>query len=62
VTPPGVLHPALEPSAQEGHELVAVDPEEGHEDELSVGAPLLHVKAERVWAVQLREEKAAARP
>jgi len=40
-TPHGVLHPALEPSAQEGHRPVGVGPEEGHEDDQRHGAPLL---------------------
>ncbi|PKU42858.1 rna-directed dna polymerase from mobile element jockey-like [Limosa lapponica baueri] len=40
-TPPGVLCPALDPSAQEGHEPYGTGPEEGHEADQRAGAPLL---------------------
>jgi len=40
-TPPGVLHPALEPSAQQRHRPVGVGPQEGHKNDLRDGAPLL---------------------
>jgi len=36
-TPPGLLHPSLQPLAQEGR----AAPEEGHEDDPRAGAPLL---------------------
>ncbi|CAM9288771.1 unnamed protein product, partial [Bubo scandiacus] len=40
-TPPGVLCPALESSAQEGHGFVGVGPEEGHKIGQRDGTPLL---------------------
>jgi len=36
-TPPGVLCPALEPSAQEGHGPVGLGPEEGHKNDPRAG-------------------------
>ena len=40
-TPPGVLHPALEPSAHKTHGPVGAGPEKGDKDDLRAGAPLL---------------------
>ena len=39
-TSPGVVHPALEPSAQ-GHRTVGVGPEKGHKNDLRAETPLL---------------------
>ena len=43
-TSPGLLCPALEPSAQEGHGPVGAGPEEGHKNDRRAGAPLLQRK------------------
>ncbi|PKU42345.1 rna-directed dna polymerase from mobile element jockey- hypothetical protein [Limosa lapponica baueri] len=40
-TPPGVLRPALESSALEGHRPARAGPVEGHENDQRAGAPLL---------------------
>ena len=61
-TPPGVLHSALEPSAQQRHGPVGVGPEEGHKNDKRDREPLLLGKAERVGTIQLGEEKAVRRP
>jgi len=37
----GVLHPALEPSAQERHGPATAGPDEGHKNDLRAGGPLL---------------------
>ena len=47
-TPPGILPPALEPSAQERHGAVGAGPEEGHRNDQKAGSPLLWGKAERL--------------
>jgi len=61
-TSPGVLCPALEPPAQEGHEPFGVGPEKGNENDQGDGAPLRRGQAERVGALQPGEEKAPGRP
>ncbi|PKU35415.1 rna-directed dna polymerase from mobile element jockey-like [Limosa lapponica baueri] len=60
-TPPGVLCPALESSAQKGHRSVGMGLEEGHQDDQRAGAPLLGRQADRFGVVQAREEKAPRR-
>ena len=51
-TSPGVLCPALEPSAQERHGPVGLGPGEDHKKDPRAGTPFLWGKAERVWAFQ----------
>ena len=46
-TQPGVLCPALEPSAQERHGPVGAGSEEGHKNDQRNGAPVLRGQAER---------------
>ena len=55
---PGVLHPDVESSVQERHELVEVCPEEGYKNVSSDGTPLLQGQAERAGDLQSGEEKA----
>jgi len=59
---PGVLCPALEPSAQQSHGPIGVGQEEGHKNNQRDGTPLLWGKAERVGVVRPGEEKAPGRP
>jgi len=40
-TPPGVLRPALEPPAQEGHGCAGAGPDKGHEDDQRAGVALI---------------------
>ena len=53
--PPGVLLPALEPSAQERHGPVGAIPKEGHNNDLRAGTPLLWGKAEGVGLFSLEK-------
>ena len=61
-TPPGVLCPALQPSALERHGPGGAGREEGHRNDQRAGTPLLWSKVERVGAVHPGEEKALGRP
>ncbi|KAJ7396423.1 hypothetical protein BTVI_145404 [Pitangus sulphuratus] len=60
--PSEVLHPGLGSSAEERHQPIRVDPEEGHKDDQKDGAPLLQRKAERGGVVQHGEKKTSGRP
>jgi len=63
-TPPGVLCPALEPSALSTREMWTCwsVSRGGPQNDLRAGAPLLRGQAETAGAVQPGEEKAAGRP
>lgn len=51
-TPPGVLHPHVEPSLQEKHRPDGVHPEEGCKNDPRDGTSLLQGQAERAGVVQ----------
>ena len=61
-TPPGVLRPAPEPSAQARHRPDGVCPKEGHKNYQKTLVPLPGGKAERLGVVQPGEEEALGRP
>lgn len=57
----GLPCPALGSSAHEKPGPVGMGPEEGHQEDLSTGAPLLQRQDERIRVVQPGEERASKR-